>query len=117
MLSKLKQITTVKNKTFQSFEDVKQTKTQLIKNLLDIQNKIKTSTENHDKLQTIESELNNKMKEVLEFKKSNNIQKLQLQFSESMEEFNTINNKIKQIEENCFEKSKQLQKLIDSFLQ
>ena len=117
MLSKLKQITTLKNKTFQSFEDVKQSKIQLEKNIQSLQDKINTATENYLILQTIENDLTNKIKEVTEFKTNNNLQKLQENFSQSMKEFNEITNNIQKIETSCFQKSKKLQELINSFLQ
>ena len=117
MLSKLKQITTLKNKTFQSFEDVKQSKTQLEKNIHSLQDKINTATENYLILQTIENDLTNKIKEVTEFKTNNDLQKLQENFSQSIKEFNEITNNIQKIETSCLQKSKQLQELINSFLQ
>ncbi len=117
MLSKLKQITTLKNKTFQSFEDVKQSKIQLEKNIQSLQDKINTATENYLILQTIENDLTDKIKEVTEFKTNNDLQKLQENFSQSMKEFNEITDNIQKIETSCFQKSKQLQELINSFLQ
>lgn len=116
MLSKLKQLTTLKNKSFQKFDDINQSKNQLQDNINQLNETLNTSKKNYESLVTIENELTMKINEVKDFKKNNNLQDLQNKFTKSLNEFNELNKKISMVEKNCFQKSKELQELINSFL-
>lgn len=115
MLSKLKQLTTLKNNHFQEFNDINQSKNQLQENIDNLNEKINASKINYDLLVTIEKELTLKINEVKDFKKNNNLQDLQIKFTNSLNDFNELNEKILKVEENCFHKSNELQKLLKSF--
>ena len=116
MLSNLKQLTTLKNKNFQRFDDVKQTKNQLQINLENIYNKTKIAKKNIVLLTNLNNEFTVKIAEINEFKQTIDLQQLHNELSKATDEFTKIEETVTSLENQCFEKSKQLQKLIDSFL-
>ena len=117
MLSKLKQITILKNERFQSFEDIKESTIQLKNKIDGLNNKIKIAKENYLLLKKIDNEFQNKINEVNEYQKITNINELKIQLTKSTNDLTKINKNLVELENKCLQKSNKLKNLLNSFLQ